>query len=386
MFSITKSTESANSKNAAKPCCYRASCHADAGFCSDCGDPLVRCAAFDECGGLLDDDGCCSVCFSPELVLATQQFRQARVGDSVQIPLKLLNHSAVGRPVFVRGVWTRESGGPWIEAELAWQRVEAGQARELVVSAESIAKSGNHVVDIVIAIESRWQWRTETFAFSSSIRIDIADKKGDVIVNQNISTSAAGNQTGVTISSPVKIYNDDNSASQTDGVVEIQPLVRATVYDQVFGFRGTSNDFRVKRNAVFSWSGFSKTQTPAASAIVTHDGLLRFGRSRTKRQGGEGDVRILVNRNDGEVDVELSQAISREHFYLFIQNNRLQLRVVSPHGVTVDGKTIESGQVCSLKNGSKIHPLPSHPSRLELTTSFEIEHGNVVKVVVSKTQ
>ena len=263
-------------------------------------------------------------------------------------------------------------------------RLDAGQSQNLNVTADSISKAGSHILEVMIALESRWQWRSETFVFTTKIKIDIEGQKGDVVVNQTIQNYAEGNQTGITFSNPIKIYNDDSGA-HSQGTIEIQPLIRATVYDQVFGYRGYPDRISVNRDATFCWNGFSSGHAPSDGPIATSDSLLKFGRARTKANSGETDVRILVFKPSGEVDSDLSQTISREHFLLFIQNGRLCLRTLSPSGVLVNGKPIDEGETCVLKNDSHVHALPTHPSAIKLHFKFVVEHEKVVKIRVLKT-
>jgi len=54
-------TEPASDTGGVSKCCYQHAVQADAVFCGDCGKPLLRCMAFEECGGLVRDDGCCAV-------------------------------------------------------------------------------------------------------------------------------------------------------------------------------------------------------------------------------------------------------------------------------------------------------------------------------------
>jgi hypothetical protein len=60
--------------------------------------------ASEECGGLLDDHGLCTVCVAPYLQVDAGALTAARVGGAVALPLSLANLSTVGRPLFVTGL------------------------------------------------------------------------------------------------------------------------------------------------------------------------------------------------------------------------------------------------------------------------------------------
>gem|GEM_PF-6802228 len=151
------------------PCCYEAAMDDGSTYCDDCGKPLIRCMAFEECGGLLNDSGLCTVCIAPTLQIDAGAITQARIGGSVALPISIENTSAIGRPLFVTGLWSREKGGDWREEDLGWEKIQAGQARPAMIAANEIEKSGVHSIQVLLAISSRWRWRQECYAFSTNI-------------------------------------------------------------------------------------------------------------------------------------------------------------------------------------------------------------------------
>jgi hypothetical protein len=94
-------------------CCYASAVDADATFCAVCGKPLMRCMAFEECGGLVDDVGLCTVCVAPHVQLTPGAMVNAPIGGEVALPFDLANLSSVGRPLYVTGLWSREGRDDW---------------------------------------------------------------------------------------------------------------------------------------------------------------------------------------------------------------------------------------------------------------------------------
>lgn len=117
---------------------------------------------------------------------------------------------------------------------------------------------------------------------------------------------------------------------------------------------------------------------------MTQDGMLAVGRSRTRRQGGEGDVRILAFGPNGELDEESSRLISRRHFELYIESDRLVLRVTSGSGLRVNGKAFGEGKTVRLADGDVIAPMVASPDVLGLRVSFQTEHGAARQITIQR--
>jgi len=366
-----------------QPCCVASAHQPKSGFCGECGNPLLRCKAFEECGGLLDSSGCCPCCFAPEVRLAADCLRRAKVGGSLTIPIIIENGSPTGRTKYVKGIWVREGRGDWRECDLPWDRLEAGTRKSVSLTAQSLDRPGTHRVEILIAIASRWQWQEETFVFSTGLEITV-EAEQDLVVQQNIHYNADTPQTGATIYAPVRVAAEQKLPQESGTRVQTLALTRANVHERTFGFRGTENGLSVKRTAEFRWNSFPAFTSPARGMIVNANGLLTFGRSRTVQQNGTTDVRLLVTRKDGGVDEEASREISRDHFCVWIENDRLMLRANSNNGVWVDGDVCSRGKIVELTHGSRFSPLKTSFGRLTLLVEFEVEHQEVVALTISR--
>lgn len=371
-------------KSRIQPCCVRAANSVDAaeaGFCNECGNPLLRCAAFQKCGGLLEANGCCPCCFAPEMHLEADCLRQATIGGSLTIPMNISNASPTKRAVFVEGLWVREGSGEWEKCDLSWELLEAGSAKPVSITASSLDRAGTHRIEIMVALSSRWQWRKEVFAFTTGLEISVEAEK-DVVVQQNIHYAADTPQTGATIYAPVRVTSEKN-ALVADSRSQKLPLTRAGVNERRFGFRGTKDEHIVRRDAQFRWRSFPKFATPSDGMIVTAESLLNFGRSRTKQQDGTTDVRLLAVQQDGTLDEAASREISRDHFCIWIENDRLMLRVNSNSGAWVDGEVYPRGQIVQLNHGSRFSPLKTNQQRLMLGVRFEVEHNDIVAIEIT---
>lgn len=361
-------------------CCYTSALDRNATFCGDCGKPLMRCMAAEECAGLLDDRGLCTVCVAPYLQVDAGALTVAKVGGAVALPMSIGNLSGVQRPLFVTGLWSREASGPWREESLGWERLDAGESRPMSVVANQIERAGAHGLQLLVAMASRWRWRQENFAFIANLTLMVEDPSSDKGPVVNIGGESAGHGNLVYISGK---NESKPTLQQSDQAVPL-PLIRAEREERRLGLRGLDADNWVPRNAEFSWVGFGEGDAPFDGPIMTQDGMLAVGRSSTRRHSGEGDVRLLVFAPSGELDETSSRLISRRHFELYIESDRLILRVTAGSGLRVNGNAYGEGKMVRLADGDVIAPIVSSPEMLGLRVSFRVEHGSARRITFQR--
>jgi hypothetical protein len=361
-------------------CCYTSALHAEATFCGDCGKPLIRCMAVEECGGLLDDNGLCTVCVAPYMQVDAGALTAAKVGGAVALPISVANLSTVGRPLLVTGLWSREGSGAWKEEDIGWERLAAGETRPISIVADEIEKVGAHSLQIMIGLSSRWRWRQENFVFLAHLTLMVEDpsaEKGPVV---NIGGQSAGHGNTVYISGK----NDKKADKETTVEAMRLTMVRAERDERRLGLRGLDAASWVPRQAEFVWQGFAKGDAPHNGPILAPDGVLAAGRSRTRNQDGDGDLRILAEKPDGGIDEDLSRTISRRHFELYIESDRLMLRVNGSRGIRVNGTAHGEGKVVQIFDGDVVAPIVSAAQRLVLKFALQSEHGSVRRIVVQR--
>lgn len=300
----------------------------------------------------------------------------ATVGGSLALPIVISNLSKVGRPIFVKGIWVREGQGDWIPCVISWDRLEAGTEKPATLIAREMDRVGIHPLEILFCFASQWSWREEQFAFSTSLEINVEENQS-IVVNQNISGDGTNYQ-------PIHVNVEGKRSFRSTGARDRRlPLTRATVYERDLDIRGVER-VSIPRGVEFRWSGFAEGLTPLPGAITTSNSLFSFGRSRTKMQGGPTDVRLLAVNANGSLDEDTSQMVSREHFWLWLENDRLMIRSQSENGVWVDGKTLLMGDVAVLRDRSRFSPLTRFPERLEMEVRFQVEHRSVVGIEVRR--
>ncbi len=363
-------------------CCYASSVDAEATFCAICGKPLLRCMAFEECGGLVDDVGLCTVCVAPHVQLTPGAMINAPIGGEVALPFDLANLSSVGRPLFVTGLWSREGRDDWRAERLDWERLDAGCRAAASVTATRIEKAGSHKIDIMVAVATRWRWREENWAFATSVLLavhDDDDKAGGPVVQ--ISGENIGHGNLINISGLVG--GDDREDKRTTDAIDL-PMQRLDIAERQLGLRGMDSKLRVPRNTPVTFAGFGKGDHPASGRpILTPNGLIAFGRARTSGEGA-GDVRIVAEDADGVADEDLSRMISRRHFELCIENDRLVLRVTGSNGVRVNGDAYGPDKCVTLKDGDRIAPIVDAPDRLGIDVRFSCELDRVSAIRLTR--
>lgn len=368
-------------KRTQKPCCYTSAMDAKATYCSECGKPLLRCMAFEECGGLLSDTGLCTVCVAPHMQMAAGALKVARVGGAVSLPLQFANLSAVGRPLFVTNIYSRESGKDWQEAQLGWERLNAGEQRAMTVRADNLDRAGVHNIDLLVAVSSRWRWREERFAFATHLNLEIEADQSDTGPVVNIGGESAGHGNTVYIAGQSQ---QDANATRSDTAIELA-LARAEKDERRLGLRGMGEASWAPRALRLNWKGFPDLETPLQGPILTQDSILAAGRSRSRREGGLGDLRILPETPDGAIDEDAARLISRRHFELYVESDRLVLRVTGNGGLRVNGEAFGRDKIVPLNDGDVIAPLVQAADDFALSLQFQTEHGRVSDVTITRT-
>ena len=360
-------------------CCTRSALNAEATYCDDCGKPLVRCMSFEECGGLLDDNGLCHTCVTPHMQIEAGALIEAKVGGAVALPVSITNGSRVGRPLFVTQIWSREGTGDWREERLSWEKLMAGEKRPVTITADRLNHSGVHNIEILVCVATRWRWRQECYAFSTNFALEVEGEAGKAGPVVNIGGESAGHGNTVYISGQAQTERTQKTRQAIDMV-----LVRAEKEERKLKLRGLDEGLWVPRNAKICWNGFSENQAPMDGPILRQDGILAAGRSRTRAEGGGGDIRLLVQDQQGAVDLEQSRLLSRRHFELYIECDRLVLRVTGRSGLRINGEAYGPDKTLTLNNGDIIEPLTSAPKALALKTRFHSEYGRVSTIEFSR--
>ncbi|QFT78690.1 FHA domain-containing protein [Erythrobacter sp. THAF29] len=373
---LSSSTENRHS------CCIASALEdADATYCIECGKPLMRCMAFQECGGIVDESGLCPVCVQPHLEIIPGATMKAAVGGSVAVPFYLKNDSKVDRPLFIKGIWSRERG-EWREERLGWEKLAPGERAQASATACEMSQPGLHEIEIMWAVTTQWRTREEHYAFSTRLLIEIAEASSDQPANIQISSQ---NQMNGTI---IQIDPHGKGGSGSERLVEAidMKVRRLEKEERQLGLRSIDGNLRFSRAANFEFTGFAPEHAPTLNQpIVTPDAMLVFGRAHSRAQGGDTDVRLLVTNSDGEIDEEKSVAISRRHFEVYAENSRPMLRVAGGNGLRVNGKAFGPDKKVMLQDGDVIAPLVDAPEALSLSVGFRRELSRVTQVVITRT-
>jgi hypothetical protein len=369
-----------------RPKCCRATAASspDAAFCDQCGSAILRCAAYDECGGLVDATGFCPSCFNLELFLDAGAVRQAKVGSSMALPLIVRNAGKHDRALFITELWVRQGTGERVRQQLPWERINAGQSAPWTVQTQPLDQEGRQNFEVILVAASRTRWREEKFALAANMEIGVEDD-GQVVINQTINVQGgevAG--AGHTVYAPIRIDGDSRRA---EAAASNRPaplaLTRADGFERDHGLRGTPQG-RVDRTVRLEWKGFAADEAGPAGPILTPDGMLALGRSRLKSRGGVNDVRLLVRDTAGRLDETLSEEVSRRHIDLFVQNGALCVRASGQAGLRVTDQGLRQGEVVALADGDRIFVLPRRATAVALDVRFEAHHGVVEQVTFTR--
>ncbi len=368
-----------------KACCWENAADEEAVWCPVCGSRLNRCLAFAECGGLLDDDGLCAKCVSPEAFVEKGARLGVKAGGALALPLVIVNPSA--RPLTIRNAWVRTDKERRPLA-MDWSLLRPGSNAELGVSTGPLDMQGRVRIDVGFTAATAYQTgtgpREEPFAFVSSIYIDV-EQGGGLVINQTINTAQ-----GATNYMPVRVegaLDSGQGAALTERAY--QAVRRADEYEREAAIRGYGDGAlkgaTVKRMAKFVWRGFAEGEAPESGPIDTRDGCLRLGRAAPRAQGGDGDVVLTIYGEDGKRDDVMSQAVSRLHLMMWIEAGRLFARAMSSKGMMLGDRAVPAETRVELSDGDVIDMLPKFPGALALRVRMTAEYGQVAQVTIERT-
>ncbi len=165
-------------RRAYQNCCYTAALDTHVDFCPECGSPLFRCFAFNECKNLVNPQGYCEVCVQPKLALAPGAIIEASVGEVLSIPFILSNMSPAGRPLTVLQILKDEQRIQLGElVRLDWETLEADRERAFSVVTAPLTQSGVHRLRLILVLASCQGDIEEHYAFTAEIAIPVEGKK-----------------------------------------------------------------------------------------------------------------------------------------------------------------------------------------------------------------
>lgn len=369
--------------NAQQTCCNQSALDSETSFCTTCGKPLIRCMASAECGSLLDDTGLCPVCVQPEIFLDAGAAVAVREGGRLSMPLMIANGSSVKRPLFINGLWVKESEGDLRKITLPFRRLDSGRSADVGIQSGVLDHAGVHRIDLRIAVSTRYEWREENYVFAGAIifPVESRDPSGPVT---NITVQADQVGAGMTIYNPTRIESERESGEAGLTAPIALKVTRADETERALGLRGYGNGVAVPRDVEFEWRGFPEGHAPFDGLNVKASGLYNFGRGASVRNNGTTDVRLLFD-NESAKGRENSLAISRQHFSLYIESGRLMLHVDSQFGLRVSNDAYGRTKTVILNDGDTIEPITKKPQEFFITISFEVQHDFVRKVVLTRS-
>lgn len=359
-------------------CCQRHAPDSDVLCCPECGNLLLRCFAFAECGTLVTPTQACSACVVPTLMIDKGAVVQSRKGDRLSVPLILFNASPAGRPLWVKRI-VRWSDGRSEPLALTWERIDARTERRLTVDTPPMEVGGTHTLQLIVVVASRHKTVEEEYAFACGMSVTVTSSDA-----QNIYQNIVVSGTGGMVDANIKQDDKRGPAGLDDRTV--LPLDRAEKFELDEGIRGYRRErLRVSRNVEFSFAGFADRERPTAGTTAAHRGRLAFGRnSRNADPPSDVCLRVYDSRS-GHTDEPATMAISRHHFDFVIVNDRLCVQARATTGMEVNGATLSAGDLMPLVPGDRIVPIPGRPDKLTLQVAFVDAIDAVERITVSRS-
>lgn len=365
-------------------CCHRQALDTESAFCGECGRPLLRCVAFQDCGSLVSPSGPCPVCIAPSLELEKGAVTQATVGDRLSIPLVYRNASKTQRPLLVSSVVLAD-GGVNTAVPLVWEQIGPQEERSVAIETAALAEAGSRTLSVFTTFSSRHKGREEQYAFSTGIGIRI-EQPEDTSVSTTINVNSATDNAIVNL--PINQQAANRRELQRRQEREALTLQRAERYEIEHGIRGYADSKRrVPRDVAFAFRGFPAADHPRDGTRIGQRGALACGRSGIVLDAQNNPVpndlalRIYDPRS-GALDEAMTTRISRYLFDLFVMNDRLYIQARGASGVSVDGKALATGEIWVVPDGARIEPLPGHKDRLSLEIHFLSDSTDVETIEI----
>ncbi len=361
-------------------CCPASAANPVARFCSECRHPLLRCAAFAECGGLVAPTGHCGRCVAPVLLISNDTPLKSQRGDQLSIPFAFRNASAARRSLWVKRI-VHVGDEATEPVPLAFDKVSAGDERTFHVGTAPLDASGQRTIRLMLVVASRVAGVEDEYAFKADVHVAVAATDAQQTNNYiQIGTGAMMHRVG-----------EQSAAAQAPagGPVSVT-LERAERYELTEGIRGyQATNLRVPRDVPFTFNGFRAADRPDNPATLVAEGRFSCGRNR---RGPASDPGAIVNdlclrafAPDGQVDEPATLAISRHHFDLLVVNDRLCVQVAASKGLQIGNREVTGGQLVPLVSGDRIVPIPDHPEKLALHVVFSTVLDTVTGVTVTRT-
>lgn len=359
-------------------CCQRHAPDSDVFCCPECGNVLLRCFAFAECGTLVTPTQACSSCVVPTLMIDKGAVVQSRKGDRLSIPLILFNASPAGRPLWVKRI-VRWSDGRSEPLALTWERIDARTERRLTVDTPPMDVGGTHTLQLIVVVASRHKTIEEEYAFACGMSVTVTSSDA-----QNIYQNIVVSGTGGMVDANIKQDEKRGPAGLDDRAV--LPLDRAEKFELDEGIRGYRRErLRVSRMVEFSFAGFADRERPTAGTTAAQRGRLAFGRnSRNADPPNDVCLRVYDSRS-GHIDEPATMAISRHHFDFVIVNDRLCVQARATTGMEVNGATLAAGDLLPVVPADRIVPIPGRPDKLTLQVAFVDAIDAVERITVSRS-
>jgi len=361
-------------------CCRRSASDPGIEFCPVCGQQLLRCLAYADCAGLVNQSGACDECVKPILLMASGAGVQTKKGERVSISLVLRNGSNV-RPILVKRI-ARLDDTSEVPLRLTWQQIEPGGDRHFNLDTPPLEVGGSYTFTAMVVVSIVYDGIEESYAYQGSVLLRTVSEDA-----QNVSTTITvlGNieGTGHLLNANAK-GNMQTGAAGAEQLTQV-PLQRGDSYELDNGFRGyTQEKFRVPRNVNLAFAGFSTDDAPQSARILASRGRFKVGRN-SRTFSDPNDLCLRAYKSSGEYDEPATNAISRHHFDLIVANDRMYAQALAGSGIRVNNDVIPTGELVLLRPGDKLVPIPDHPEKVALQFTFSRKLNAVDRVTVLRT-
>lgn len=378
---------------------YAACCHShardpSAKSCPECGQFLMRCAEYGECGALVDRSEFCASHIAPRLYLEPLAVSSLKVGQCATLRLVLANESKLPGVLRVDSIRAAEPGTELTEIPLLWNELRSSEERTFALETGVLEAGGARRLELVVVTRRTFGGLEERHAFAAELVLAVEERAQASQVTQHIHVTGGHFEPGasaVVQTGPAVHENKgfELRSPEVRGRTPLREFQRAEAYELREAIRGGNvAGAACDRDVEVRYVGFDSDEVPATSRPFRDSRVLRCGRnSRVSSERNPEPNDIVLRAYDPAtklVDRDRSLRVSGRQCEIALESGRLSLRATGSNPTHVNGELLARGSEVILRSGDRIGALGASDDSLGFVVEMYARRGRIETVTLRK--
>lgn len=379
---------------------YAACCHShardlSAKICPECGQYLMRCAEFSECGALVDLAEFCASHIAPRLYLEASPVNALKVGQCATLRLVLANESKLPGVLRVDSIRAAEPGAELAEIPLLWDELRSSEERSFALETGVIEAGGARRLELVVVTRRSLGGLEERHAFAAELVLEVEERAQSSQVTQHIHVTGGHFEPGasaVVQTGPAVHENKgfELRSAETRGRIPVREFQRAEALELRSAIRGGNvAGVSCDRDVELRCAGFGVDEAPTATRPFRESRFLRCGRNSriaSERNSEPNDIVLRAyDPNTKLLDRERSLRVSGRQCEIALECGRLMLRATGSNPTHVNGELLVRGGEKILRSGDRVGVLGASEDSLGFVVEMTPRRGRLESVTLRKT-